>query len=120
MRQAGELSASASISQTHALPSDFKNIITSNEPHLSIHSMGTSTFTLSDGLVAHTPIILLNKQVFLWDAPDLSSSEAGKPIMPNGVGWEAWNDDLWKVFEVVSPRPGEFAWQSKAVVLDGA
>jgi NADH dehydrogenase [ubiquinone] 1 alpha subcomplex assembly factor 3 len=68
--------------------------------------MGDSSFTLSDGLVIHTPLILLNKQVILWDAPNLKPT-AEKPIMPNGLGWEEWSEDLWKIFEVVSPRPGE-------------
>lgn len=86
--------------------SDFKNITASDEAQLSIHSMGTSSFTLSDGLVLHTPILLLNKQVLLWDAPNLKST-LEKPVMPSGVGWEEWTDDVWKVFEVITPRPGE-------------
>lgn len=86
--------------------SDFKNITASDEPTMSIHSMGESSFTLSDGLIIHTPMIVLNKQVLLWDAPDLTPTSE-KPIMPNGIGWEAWTDEAWRIFEMVSPRPGE-------------
>jgi hypothetical protein len=85
--------------------SDFNNITAGDEPQLNIHSMGDSSFTLSDGLVVHTPILLINKQVLLWDAPNLTQTPE-KPIMPSGVGWEEWTDDVWKIFEVITPRPG--------------
>ncbi|UZJ51552.1 hypothetical protein CBS101457_000872 [Exobasidium rhododendri] len=78
--------------------------------------MGDSSFTLSDGLVVHTPLILLNKQIMLWDAPDLKPTPE-KPIMPSGVGWEEWNEELWKVFEVVSPRPEIIVFGTGKTVL---
>lgn len=89
--------------------SDFNNITASEEPQLSVHSMGDSTFTMTDGLVAHMPIIMLNKQVFLWDAPPLGGQDTqGNDVlvMPTGRGWEAWTDDVWRIFGVVQPRPG--------------
>lgn len=90
--------------------SDFNNILASDDPQLSIHSMGDSTFTLSDGLVSHTPLILLQNQVLLWDAPPLGRDPAtGQEtvVVPTGQGWEAWTDDVWRLFEVVQPRPGK-------------
>lgn len=90
--------------------SDFNNILAGEEEQLSVHSMGDSTFTMTDGLVAHMPIMMINKQVLLWDAPPLGGKdEKGNDnlVMPTGRGWEAWTDDVWRVFEVVQPRPGE-------------
>jgi len=88
--------------------SDFNNITASDDPQLSVRSMGDSNFTLSDGLVCRTPIIMIQKQVMLWDAPLLShDKDSNAIVMPSGVGWEDWTDDVWRVFEVASPRPGE-------------
>lgn len=78
--------------------------------------MGDSSFTLSDGLVIHTPIILVNKQVLLWDAPNLTPTPA-KPIMPSGMGWEEWTDDVWRIFELITPRPGEKPSMAQEVVV---
>jgi NADH dehydrogenase [ubiquinone] 1 alpha subcomplex assembly factor 3 len=76
---------------------------------LSVHSMGESNFTLSDGLVCRSPIMLLHNNVFLWDAPALGDPTQNDPlkqvIMPNGKGWEAWTEDAWRLIEVASPRP---------------
>lgn len=64
-------------------------------------------FTLADGLVVPSPIIILNGVVFLWDV--------GPP--KSEVEWEGFNEELWKVFEAVSPRPGvlsvlrDWAWE---------
>lgn len=85
---------------------DFNNILASDEYQLSVRSMGDSHFTLSDGLVCESPIILLQKQVLLWDAPLLGKADdPSAVVMPNGSGWEAWTDEAWRVFEVASPRP---------------
>lgn len=49
---------------------------------------------------------MIQKQVMLWDAPLLSHDKDPKAIvMPSGVGWEEWNDEVWRVFEVAQPRP---------------
>lgn len=51
---------------------------------------------------------MIQKQVLLWDAPLLShDKDPNAIVMPSGVGWEEWNDDVWRVFEVASPRPGK-------------
>ncbi|EDP44436.1 hypothetical protein MGL_0918 [Malassezia globosa CBS 7966] len=26
--------------------------------------------------------------------------------MPNGKGWEDWTDDVWTIFDITSPKPG--------------
>ena len=58
----------------------------------------TAGFTLSDGLVVPSPIIIIDGTVFLWyvGAPD-----------EQGMSWEVWSQDKLKIFETVIPRPGE-------------
>lgn len=72
--------------------------------------MSDTAFTLSDGLVVSQPIIFLNGELFLWNPPELLMNAA-----PNGQGWEDWlakeggRDEIWKLFEIVTPKPGESA-----------
>jgi predicted thioredoxin/glutaredoxin len=73
--------------------------------------MSDTAFTLTDGLVLSQPIIFLNGELFLWNPPDLDKAKAA----PNGQGWEEWlaeeggRDAIWKLFEIVTPKPGECA-----------
>lgn len=57
----------------------------------------TAGFTLSDGLVVPSPIIIIDGTVFLWDVG-----------VPNDqdMTWEGWSQDKLKIFETVTPRPG--------------
>ncbi|EPQ32448.1 uncharacterized protein PFL1_00644 [Pseudozyma flocculosa PF-1] len=82
---------------------DFHNILDSSlRPSLSIHSTSDETFTLQDGLVLSTPIVLLNNQVFMWNAPPLDPMRA----TPGGLGWDQWSEeDVWRVFKMVDDRP---------------
>jgi hypothetical protein len=79
------------------------NIIqpTDNDP-VQITSLTPSAgFTLSDGLVVPSPIILFGGALFLWDVghPTTATDKIGR-------GWDGWNEEKLKVFEVMSPRPG--------------
>lgn len=89
----------------------------------------TSYINLTSGVSTDQPLIILNNTVFLWDPPPLSPTAVLKntvnarlrsqprpagappvPILPGG--WEAWldketgQDEIWKLFEVVTPKPG--------------
>ena len=74
-----------------------------------MHSLSDTAITLADGLVIAQPVLFLNGSVLLWDAPPLNVKQAA----PSGWGWEAWDDECWKVVEVVEPRPG--AWRAAMV-----
>ena len=67
-------------------------------PAISVASLTPAAgFTLTDGLVVPSPCIFLNGVVFMWDV--------GPP--GEDFSWEGWSEEKLKVFEVVSPRPGE-------------
>ena len=91
---------------------DFYNITGPSDPNaetgLSIDSITSTSFTLSDGLVLRTPIAIVNGYCFMWDPPRLDASKA----LPNGSGWEEWTSEealqtVWKIFDVVEPKPGK-------------
>lgn len=52
---------------------------------------------MQSGLLVPTPLLLLNGQVFLWDVPPLSGLD---------TKWSGWTKEAFKVFEVVTPKPG--------------
>lgn len=56
---------------------------------------------LADGLVVPPTCIFHDGKVFVWTPPPVDPMSA----MPNGKGWEAWNNDVWSLFELTSPRP---------------
>ncbi|CEH13694.1 NADH dehydrogenase [ubiquinone] 1 alpha subcomplex assembly factor 3 [Ceraceosorus bombacis] len=85
---------------------DFFNLLESEESQpIVVKSMSDSSITLDDGLVIQQPVIFLNGQVYLWDPPHLDTSKA----TPGGAGWEEWQRELWRIFEVVEPKPGQWA-----------
>ncbi|KAN0060509.1 hypothetical protein ACQY0O_007844 [Thecaphora frezii] len=83
---------------------DFHNILdsSSSQPSLSIHSTTDATFTLHDGLVLASPILLLNNHVFMWHPPLLDPANA----TPAGAGWKGWDkEEVWRLLEMVDDRP---------------
>jgi len=80
------------------------NIIysTPNDP-VNITSLSPKAgFTLSDGLVVPSPILLIDGQCFLWDVAH--PTQEGKD--PLGFKWDGWSQDKVRVFEALNPRPG--------------
>lgn len=65
--------------------------------------MSKDEIVLSDGLVLPPNCLFLNGHIFTWNTPIVKMLEA----MPNGRGWEEWTDDIWSIFETVTPRPGK-------------
>lgn len=57
-------------------------------------------FTMSDGLVLPSPIIMLDGAAFMWDV---------EPPAEEGFAWEGFNEDKLRIFEACVPRPGEAA-----------
>ncbi|GAA6029912.1 hypothetical protein JCM8097_009166 [Rhodosporidiobolus ruineniae] len=81
---------------------DLVNIImaTDDDP-VSITSLTPSAgFTLSDGLVVPSPVLIIDGAVFLWDVqhPLKGGDELGRK-------WDGWSEEKLKVFEALSPRP---------------
>lgn len=42
--------------------------------------------------------------MFLWDV---------RPPEEGGMGWEGWSEEKMKVFEMITPRPGELMGRFK-------
>src|SRR5258708_20978028 len=55
----------------------------------------TSKLFSALGLILPSACIFLGGRVFLWNVPTVTN-------------WDAWTPDHFKVFEVVTPRPGSF------------
>ncbi|GAA5894762.1 uncharacterized protein JCM6883_002199 [Sporobolomyces salmoneus] len=74
-------------------------ILPSSNPSLQITSLTPSAgYTLSDGLVLPSPILMIDGVAFMWDV---------KPPVEDykGGSWEGFDIEKLKVFEVVNPRP---------------
>lgn len=82
----------------HPLP----NILEDDNIPIRISKVTPNEIILADGLVIPPSCIFLNGKVFLWNPPRIDPMAA----MPNGKGWEEWSNDIWALFELVSPRPG--------------
>ncbi|PWN46531.1 hypothetical protein IE53DRAFT_382806 [Violaceomyces palustris] len=82
---------------------DFFNLLEDldRKEYVNVKSISENTFTLSDGLVVDSPMMIISGLVFLWDPPKLDPANSA----PSGWGWEEWNDELWKIFEVIDDRP---------------
>lgn len=94
--------------------SDFFNLLEGGLPQaVEVKSMSSTSFTLTDGLVISQPCIFLNGAVFLWDPPHLDRLKA----TPGGNGWEEWNQDVWTLFEISSPKPGEWIKRGREPML---
>lgn len=89
------------------------NIIASSpDDYVSIVSLSPSAgFTLSDGLVVPSPILMIDGNCFMWDVehPTEGTKPDGKPKSELGFDWDGWSKEKLAVFETLSPRPGEHA-----------
>ncbi|BGP53244.1 hypothetical protein JCM8202v2_000803 [Rhodotorula sphaerocarpa] len=85
------------------------NIIASSpDDYVSIVSLTPSAgFTLSDGLVAPSPILMIDGNCFLWDVshPTEGFKTDGTPKNELGMDWDGWSKEKLAVFETLSPRP---------------
>ncbi|TKA57225.1 hypothetical protein B0A53_01181 [Rhodotorula sp. CCFEE 5036] len=88
---------------------DLVNIIASSpDDYVSIVSLSPSAgFTLSDGLVVPSPILMIDGNCFMWDVghPTDGTKPDGKPKSEFGLDWDGWSKDKLAVFETLSPRP---------------
>lgn len=91
--------------------SSLVNIIASSpDDYVSIVSLSPSAgFTLSDGLVVPSPILMIDGNCFMWDVghPTDGTKPDGKPKSEFGLDWDGWSKEKLAVFETLSPRPGE-------------
>ncbi|KWU45820.1 hypothetical protein RHOSPDRAFT_16091, partial [Rhodotorula sp. JG-1b] len=75
---------------------------------VSIVSLSPSAgFTLSDGLVVPSPILMIDGNCFMWDVghPTDGTKPDGKPKSEFGLDWDGWSKEKLAVFETLSPRP---------------
>ncbi|WFD25403.1 hypothetical protein MNAN1_000366e, partial [Malassezia nana] len=72
-------------------------------PLPSITQVSASGVKLADGQEYPPTCIFLDGRAFVWSPPAVDKMKA----MPNGLGWEAWSNDLWSIFELTAPRPGD-------------
>ncbi|POY73569.1 hypothetical protein BMF94_3507 [Rhodotorula taiwanensis] len=98
-----------SSSPTQKSAADMTNIIASSpDDYVSVVSLTPSAgFTLSDGLVVPSPILMIDGNCFLWDVdhPTVGSRPDGKPKSDLGFDWNGWSKDKLAIFETLSPRP---------------
>ncbi|GJN87796.1 hypothetical protein Rhopal_000751-T1 [Rhodotorula paludigena] len=80
------------------------NIFASSpDERVSVTSLTPSAgFTLSDGLVVPSPVLLIDGACFLWD---VSHPTEGKGKNPMGFDWDGWTREKMQIFEALSPRP---------------
>ena len=72
------------------------NILDDGErPPIQVDSCTETTFKLSDGIILPSSSIFLNGVAFMWDVP------------PASYTWDGWSEDMFQIFEVVTPKPGE-------------
>ncbi|GAA6015662.1 hypothetical protein JCM10207_008164 [Rhodosporidiobolus poonsookiae] len=81
---------------------DLVNIImpTDNDPVSIVSLTPSAGFTLSDGLVVPSPVLMIDGAVFMWDV-----QHPTKGSDPMGRDWDGWSQEKLKVFEVLNPRP---------------
>lgn len=80
------------------------NILEDESLPIRITQVSASGVRLADGQEYPATCIFLDGRAFVWSPPAVDKMKA----MPNGLGWEAWNNDLWSIFELTAPRPGTF------------
>ncbi|WFD36953.1 hypothetical protein MCUN1_003845 [Malassezia cuniculi] len=77
------------------------NILEDESIPIRVANVSKEEIVLADGLVLPPNCLFLNGHIFTWNTPVVKMME----VMPNGRGWEAWTDDIWTIFETVTPRP---------------
>lgn len=76
-------------------PTKLHNILQGGPaPAVQVRGITSAGIELADGLVLPSACIFLNGNVFLWDTPTSL--------------WSGWKKDMFEMFEVVVPKPGEF------------
>ncbi|BGP29276.1 hypothetical protein JCM10296v2_001014 [Rhodotorula toruloides] len=82
---------------------DLVNIIQSspNDPVAITSLTPNAGFTLTDGLVLPSPIILCPGGCFMWDVAHPTKNGADEM----GREWDGWNEEKLRLFEVLNPRP---------------
>ena len=81
----------------------FTNLLADdNPPAVQVSSISSAGIQLVDGLLLPGSCIFLEGKVFLWDVP---ATNAGSKVKEER--WREWNKELFEIFEVVNPRPGE-------------
>jgi NADH dehydrogenase [ubiquinone] 1 alpha subcomplex assembly factor 3 len=79
---------------------------TAERPSLAITKFNDKGFHLTDGLVIPGGVVFVGGQVMLWDVDPPVGTGGGKGGIESA--WKGWTKERFKVFESVSPRPGEY------------
>ncbi|KAJ1928429.1 hypothetical protein IWQ60_002041 [Tieghemiomyces parasiticus] len=83
------------------------------QPTLRVESYTPHGFTFTNGARVNGPVLAVGPTVLSWQLPPppptaAAASPAGNKVRGSGGGqwsFENWNRDMWKVLEVVTPKP---------------
>lgn len=84
---------------------------TPERPSLAITKFNDKGYHLTDGLVIPGGVVFVGGQVMLWDVDPPIGNGSGKGGLE--AAWKGWGKERFKVFESVSPRPGEYVSRSR-------
>lgn len=84
---------------------DFRNILEDDSGRLSLENVTKPGFLLSSKMHLKGPIVMLNGEVFMWDVPQ-GNETLRNPKKDHWGLFDGWTKDNFKIFEVVTPRPG--------------
>jgi NADH dehydrogenase [ubiquinone] 1 alpha subcomplex assembly factor 3 len=81
-------------------PCSFRNMLQdAARPAVEVKALTEGEgFRFVDGLVIPSACILLGGSVFLWDVP----------AAPTDLRWQEWKTDHFKLFELLTVKPGRF------------
>jgi hypothetical protein len=81
----------------NSMLASFKNMF-DRGPNVGIEVLTTYGFVLSNNVKVEEPVMLINGSCFLWNAPP--------PTKDSHMPMQDWDLDTFKIFELVSPKPG--------------
>ena len=80
----------------------FTNLLADdNPPPVQVSSLSDNGILLADGLLIPGACIFLEGKVYLWDTPELNTNTRTTQEI-----WRAWTEERFRIFDVVTPRPG--------------
>lgn len=91
------------------------NILEDDRIPIRVAKIFPDAIRLADGLEIPPNCAFLGGRIFEWSPPKLDHMK----LMPNGAGWESWNDDVWALFETVSIKPGTYTLVTREILIFG-
>ena len=80
----------------------FTNLLADDSPlPIQVSSISDNGILLADGLLIPGACIFLEGKLYLWDTPELNTN-----MRTSQEIWRAWREELFQIFDLVTPRPG--------------